>query len=220
MSLHALKVLEFERVLDRVARRASSEAGRRRILSLRPGTDPDEVERELGRVAVTIRFVIDGLNWGLGPITEVKTGLTQLAVEGAVIEPIGFYRMGVFLSASRLLCVELAAREDRYPELETIADGLVSQKTLGGAIAKRVDEEGHVLSSASRELKRIRDRLRGAPLKIVRKLETYITTLGERFVVPDASITIREGRYVRAFRMGEPTEGASGMTVSSFEGSA
>ena len=58
MSLHALEVLEFERVLERVAGRASSEAGRRRILSLRPATDPDEVERELGRVAATIRFVL------------------------------------------------------------------------------------------------------------------------------------------------------------------
>jgi len=45
-------------------------------------------------------------------------------------------------------------------------------------------------------LKRIRDGLRGAHSKIVRKLEGYLGTLPDRFVVPDASVTIRDGRYV------------------------
>lgn len=196
MSLHALEVLEFERVLERVARRASSEAGRRRILSLRPDTDPADVARELERVAATVRFVRERPNWGLGPVPEVTSDLSQLSAEGAVLDPIGLHRIGELLTTSRLLRAELAAREDRYPEIETIVDALMSGKDLEEAIARCVDDEGHVLSSASRELKRIRDRLRGAHSKIVRKLEAYLGTLAQRFVVPDGSVTIRDGRYV------------------------
>ena len=53
-----------------------------------------------------------------------------------------------------------------------------------------------MLSTASTELAQVRDRLRGAHARIVRKLESYLRTLPDRFVVRDASISIREGRYV------------------------
>ena len=57
MSQHALEVLEFTRVLERVATRASSELGRQKILALRPTSEPDSASRELARVAASMRFV-------------------------------------------------------------------------------------------------------------------------------------------------------------------
>jgi DNA mismatch repair protein MutS2 len=63
-----------------------------------------------------------------------------------------------------------------------------------------VDSEGAVLDTASKDLKKIRDRLRGAHSRIVRQMEGYMRTLPERFVVPDASVTVREGRYVLPVR--------------------
>ena len=196
MMNHALEVLEFERVLERVARRASSDVGRARIVSLRPKDDPERVARELARVAATMRFVDDTPNWSPGPLPHLSEDLSQLGVEGAVLDPAGLCRIGVVLRSSRLLLAELVAREDDSNELETIRERLLDRRPLESAIERCVDEEGQVLSSASPELKRIRDRLRGAHAKIVRKLEAYLGTLTERFVVPDGSITIREGRYV------------------------
>jgi dsDNA-specific endonuclease/ATPase MutS2 len=55
MSHHALEVLEFERVLERVAQRASSELGKERVRSLRPRVDRDPIVSELGRVAAVMR---------------------------------------------------------------------------------------------------------------------------------------------------------------------
>ncbi len=196
MSRHALEVLEFERVLERVAARASSEPGRRRVLELRPSTDEGDVARELARVATTMRFVAEDPSWALGPVPDVAGDLAQLRAAGAVLEPLGIHRLGVLLATSRILAGELRGREGRYPELLTISERLSSRKELEERIAGCVDEDGQVLSSASRELKRIRDGLRGAHAKIVRRLESYLGSLPSRFVVPDASVTIREGRYV------------------------
>jgi DNA mismatch repair protein MutS2 len=193
---HALEVLEFERVLERIASRAGSELGRRRIVALRPLDQPDHVARELGRVAATMRFVSEGLNWALGAIPDVSLELAQVGAEGAVLDPISLHRIGVVLSTSRLLAGELGAREGAYPELSQIAERLVVDKGLEDTLARCVDEDGEVLSSASRDLKQTRDRLRGAHARIVRQLEVYLGTLPERFVVPDASVTIRDGRYV------------------------
>jgi len=196
MSGHALEVLEFERVLQRIARRASSDLGRARVLALRPQADRGQVVRELARVDATMRFVDEEPEWGMVPVPSVQGALAQLSAEGAVLEPLELHAMGVLLSSSRRVAQELSSREGRYPELASIDARLVDRRPVEDSLARCVDAEGHVLDTASRELKKIRDRLRGAHSKIVRRLEKYLGTLSERFVVPDGSVTIREGRYV------------------------
>jgi DNA mismatch repair protein MutS2 len=193
---HALEVLEFERVLEGVARRASSEVGRARVRALRPRQDPEAVRHELRRVAAALRFVGAAPSWGPGPIPDVSSPLAQLGAEGAVLDPTSIHHLGVLLTTSRLLAAELEKHDQGYPELESIAVRLLRQEKLEADIERCVDEEGNVLSSASSELKRVRDRLRGAHARIVRKLESYLGTLPERFVVADGSVTVREGRYV------------------------
>ena len=51
MNSHALAVLEFPRSLALIAERATSALGAERVRELRPVTDSDAIERELGRVA-------------------------------------------------------------------------------------------------------------------------------------------------------------------------
>ncbi len=196
MSGHALEVLEFERVLDRVARRASSELGRERVRSLRPRVQREEIVRELGRVAAVMRFREARPDWALGPVPDVGAALGRLATQGAVLEAAELHGLGVLLATSRLLRAELAARAADLAEIASVQARLVDLRAPEEAIMRSVDSEGHVLDTASRELKSIRDRLRGAHTKIVRKLESYLGALPERVVVPDASVTIRDGRYV------------------------
>jgi len=196
MSRHALEVLEFERVLQRIAGRASSSLGRERTLSLCPRAERTAVVHEIGRVESVVRFVEERPEWAPGPVPDVREALARLAVPGAALEPSDLHGVGVLLGSSRLLRKELGARADRHPELVSSCALLVERPDLEETIARCVDAEGHVLDSASRELARIRKRLRGAHSRIVRRLETYLGSLPERLVVPDASVTLREGRYV------------------------
>jgi len=206
MSRHALEVLEFERVLERVAQRASSDLGRDRVLALEPRADRESVVRELARVAAVMQFQEQHPEWGLGPVPDVRETLKRLGADGALLEPLELHRVGVLLETSRLLRRELRGREAPIAELATVADALVDLEPLEQALSRSVDEEGQVLSSASRALKGIRDGLRGAHAKIVRTLESYLSRLPDRFVVPDASVTVREGRYVIPVRREGRTE--------------
>ena len=196
MSQHALKVLEFTRVLERVATRASSELGRQKILALRPTSDPDSARTELARVAASMRFVEGAPDWGMLPVPDVRGALGVMTAEGAVLEPIQLFRLGVLLNSSRRLSSDLIGHPDGLPELGALVALLVEDRDLEKSIERAVDDEGHVLDSASDDLKKIRNRLRGAHSKIVRKLESYLSTIPARFVVSDGSVTIREGRYV------------------------
>ena len=57
-----------------------------------------------------------------------------------------------------------------------------------------------LVEKASEDLDQIRSRLRGARSRIVKKLESLLSSLPDRFVVPDASVTIRDGRFVIPLR--------------------
>ena len=200
MSGHALEVLEFGRVLETVARRASSELGRERVLALTPRGDREEIVRELARVGSVMRFLEERPDWGLGALPDARGALGQLATEGAMLEPVPLHRLGTLLETSRLLKSELARGGGEDGPLAPIEARLVDLRAVEEAVVRSVDAEGSVLSSASRELKRVRDRLRGAHAKVVRALEKYMGTLPERILVADASVTIRDGRYVVPIR--------------------
>ncbi len=201
MREHALDVLEFPRVLERVAARATSEEGRRRILALRPGARLDEAAEELERVAATVRFLERDPHWAMPVVPDVRGALEALRVEGAVLEAEVLHRVGVLLTSSRVLRAALAEQGgEGEAELAHIRDLLVSYPELERGIQRCVDAEGQVLDTASPELKRIRGRLRGAHQRTVRKLEAFLRELPERYVVPDASVTLRNGRYVIPLR--------------------
>lgn len=193
---HALEVLEFRRVLGRVAERASCDLARERLLALAPGRDAGAIRRELERVGATMRFAEEKPGWGLPTIPDARSALRYLAAEGAVLEPLQLHALGTLLQSSRLVAAEMDGRQVGYEELGTVRALLVLDRPAEEVLARSVDAEGNVLDTASKELKRIRDRLRGAHARIVRQLETYLRSLPERYVVPDASVTIREGRYV------------------------
>lgn len=196
MSVHALEVLEFGKALDRVAERAGSELAKRRIAALRPGRDADAIRRELARVGATIRFVQEKPQWGMPTVPDARAALRDLIAEGAVLEPVQLHAVGILLGSGRALSQEMDGRPEAYPELSGIRERLVEDRPLQESIEKSVDGEGQVLDTASKELKRTRDRLRGAHARVVKQLESYMRTLPERFVVSDASVSIRDGRYV------------------------
>ncbi|NJD20557.1 MAG: hypothetical protein FIA95_14900, partial [Gemmatimonadetes bacterium] len=187
---HALEVLEFRRVLERVAQRASCGLARERILGLAPGRDPDAIRRELARVGAAMRFAEEKPAWGLPAVPDARTALRHLSAEGAVLEPLQLHGLGTLLQSSRLVASEMDGRQAGHEDLAAVRARLVQDRSVEEALARAVDGEGNVLDTASKELRRIRDRLRGAHARIVRQLESYLRSLPERFVVPDASVTI------------------------------
>ncbi len=165
-------------------------------MGLRPRHDYEDVRRELARVAAVLRFQEEGPEWDLGPVPDLREALDRLAVDGALFEPAELWRVGQMLATSRLLRSELREREEPVTELASLVEALVDLRPIEDALTRSVDADGNVLDSASRDLKGTRDALRGAHSRIVKKLEAYLKKLPERFVVSDASVTIRDGRYV------------------------
>ncbi len=195
MSEHALTVLDFYGALEQVADRATSKAGRAAVLSMRPHTDREWVERELTRVSETVAFLETRSPWSPPEIPDCLPLFKSLAVEGSVLEGAELHALGVSLVSGRLLAEALDA-ESRFAALAFIRNRLYTDRDLERRIARTTDASGEILDTASTDLRRIRRQLRGSRNKIVRKLEAFVADLPERVRVANASVGMRDGRYV------------------------
>jgi len=193
---HALDVLEFHRVLEGVASRASSELGKARVLELNPNTHMGLAQAELQRVEETARFLDRHGDWPIPEIPDARTALDRLSKEGSVLEARDLYAVGRLFGSGRELKDGLGKAGQELPRLQTLREGLYKDPEREKAIQRIVEKDGTIRDSASRELGRTRDRLRRVHGKVVQALEKLLGTLPDRIVVPDASVTIREGRYV------------------------
>ena len=200
MSEHALAVLDFPRALELVADRATSEAGRDRVLSLQPQTDREWVDRELTRVAETEAFLEMVSPWAPPVVPASTEALARLAVEGAVLDGDQVHSLGILLISAGDLARAMDGSEGSFLALEFLRERLSTDVDLTVRIEQTVDAQGDVKDNASRELLRIRSRLRSAHKKIVGKLEAFVRDLPERFIVADASIGVRDGRFVVPIR--------------------
>ena len=197
MSRRALRVLEFDKVLEHVAGFAATDGGREAVRRTAPVADPDVVRTRLAATAEVVRFLTARPDWFFPDLPDPAPALERLAVEGSVLDPGELHRLALLLAAGRSLARSLAAepREDA-PALDALAAGLAEEPALQVALDRAVDREGRVLDAASRELGRIRGSLAGAHNRLVSHLESVLEGVGEAHRVPRASVTIREGRYV------------------------
>ncbi|MDE2654721.1 MAG: Smr/MutS family protein [Gemmatimonadota bacterium] len=192
----ALQVLEFGRVLEFVAGFASTAAGREMVRGLRPSSSTNAVRARLNAVAETVRFLEPRGDWGLPAVPDARSDVARLEVEGSVLPAAGLARLGGLLAAGHALDRALNEGADGLPVLEDLRTRLLVHPRLQASIERSVDPDGTVLDGASRELGRIRARLRGAHNRVVQHLEGLLTGIDERYRVPEASVSIREGRYV------------------------
>jgi DNA mismatch repair protein MutS2 len=213
-------VLEFRDVLELVASRASSALGREGVLELAPLTEAEPVRRELARVEEVAGFLDRHRDWMVPEIPDARRALERLGVEGSVLEPLDLHAVGRLLTAGRELSLGLRRVRDELPGLAFLEERLHRDEEREKRIGRIVESDGTVLDTASKELGRLRERLRRAHNRIVRALEEHLKSLPDRFLVPDASVSIREGRYVIPVRregrrevggvvMGESATGAT-----------
>ncbi len=204
MNVHALSVLEFEQAMEKVAKRAANPLGREALRSFSPGTDASALREELARVAEVLLFLEDRPDWAPPPFPDVRSSLRLLAVEGGILEALQVWELLRFLDASRELSGALKA-EAATPALDRshlarLDDRLPVKPDVESHLASIVDEEGAIRDSASPDLRSIRGRLRTIRGQIVRKLEGYLSSLPDRLRVENASVSIRDGRYVIPIR--------------------
>ena len=205
MNIHALSILELPKVLEVVAGFASSDLGGSRLRALTPRRDTAWLEREHARVAATRSAIQGDEPWSPGPTPDLTSALARLRVLGSLWTGVELNAAATLLRTSRRTQAQL--RDAKRPAivramLSPLVDQLMSAPAIEDRIERTILDDGTVKDDASPALRRIRNALRAAQGELVRILEREMARLEPHHRVADASVTMRNGRYVIPVRRG------------------
>lgn len=166
---------------------------------LQPQGDLAEIERVLTRVTAMRAMVSSDRGWAPHGFADVRGALAKLRVEGTQLTGAELRDVAQLLRASRLTAESL--KDVRQPLVaRTVLDGLrqrlPSHPKREEAIDHAIDGDGSVRDEASPLLRRLRRDLRNAQGELVSLLERIMNRLEPHQRVLDASVTLRNGRFV------------------------
>ncbi|MQA90976.1 MAG: endonuclease MutS2 [Gemmatimonas sp.] len=196
MISHASDVLEFDEGLAVVAALASSPVGAEAVRRLVPCLETDRVHAEIALVAEGIALLGSEDGWAMPAIPDLEDALSRLKLEGYVWDGPTLRDGARLLGSARTARRTLRAPSEISPGLAAIAEILCELTSPQEAIERAIDEDGAVRDAASPELRRLRRELHTVRGRIVGRLTEFAASLPPHFQVSDASVSLREGRYV------------------------
>lgn len=192
---HALRLIEFPRILELVARLATSPLGAERVRALRPLLEREGATRALAATDDMVTFLLRTPGWAPPPVPDVRAALKRLETDGSVLDEEALAGIATLLRSSRRATGEIRRRSEAFGHVGELADRLVKMTDVEERLDRSLDSAGEVADGASPALARLRRRMRSERSTLVARLERFAGALPERFRVADASITIRSGRY-------------------------
>ena len=193
---YSLDTLEYEKLLELVARNAQTQMGIERFADLRPKTSRLELDAELAAISETIVLNREKqITWSFSGLGDPSDAVAILRIKNATLEP------NLLLEIARVCNQALFARSSIQPEKETVPTlwSKVEQipPTLLAAlekINKKLLPGGEIDDSASPELARIRREISSQRVRLTRSLESVMRSSGD--AIQDEIVTMRNDRFV------------------------
>ncbi|MCH8201358.1 MAG: endonuclease MutS2, partial [Chloroflexi bacterium] len=189
----ALSTLEYEKVIERLARRCYTERGRALAAELRPSSDFAEVLHRQRLTADTRRLIELKPNLSLSDVHDVG-GVVEAAALGRQLEPQELLDVRVTLDAARHLHGTIEKVRIHTPFLSEVAERIADFREVASEIGRCIDGKGEVVDSASAALRTLRRESRVAHERLTSRLQEVLSR--SKTALQEPIITLRDGRYV------------------------
>jgi DNA mismatch repair protein MutS2 len=200
MQQGALRALEFDRIVDAVARLAQTPPGAARLAALHPLDEADAVSAALATTAEAARYLSGTGEIALRAPAELDAIVEALGVDGRALEPQQLLGLATFLASVDAAIAGIRRARAGYPLLGAVVEPAVSFEREVGDVRRRIDPSGEVVDDASPELKSLRERLRKQRARLRGTLESYLRGKDTAKYLQQQVVTDRNGRYVLVVR--------------------
>ena len=190
-----LDTLEFPAALERVAAHAVGPLGAARVKARRPGSDPDTVRAALAQVAELQSLLITDDSIRAEPVPDIAPALDLLAVPGSALDGQTLGQVAAALVAARLTAAELGRLTRDAPRTAALRVE-PPPKDVDARLKAAIGPDGEVLDGASRDLAKARKAVRETRQRLIARLEALLHDLDSQDTVADATVTVRNNRYV------------------------
>ncbi|MBN1304815.1 MAG: Smr/MutS family protein [Anaerolineales bacterium] len=198
MDTKTLTVLEYPKILERLARHCDFSASKELALDLTPDTSIEWIRSRLAETSEA-RRLLSTSDVTLGGAHDIRESV-ELGRRGGTIEPMALLDIKSTLLSCRNLKKILEKQVEQYPHLAELAFQLPDTYGIVEAVSRVLSDQGEILDSASARLGSIRKELRTSYERLMSKLQKYLTGSDTASMLQEAIITQRDGRYVIPLR--------------------
>ena len=158
MDRKSLRVLEYNKIIDLLATKASSSLGLKYIEELTPKPDYKEVKDMLEETSEAQGILIKRGHVNLGGIQDISDSVKRAEI-GAVLDPGSLLKISDNLRAARNLKRSLTPSEEEdfnYPMIQSLSNALYIYRDIEEEINNAIISEVEISDNASPTLRSIR----------------------------------------------------------------
>lgn len=198
MTDKVLRVLEYDKIIEKLAERASSQLGKDMASALLPLTNIEQVKAQQKETTDAVTCILRKGSPPLGGIHDIRSYIRR-AETGGMLNPGELLKIADVLRASRRLKGYLTEDRMEIEQTNAIAElcfGLGTNRALEERLTQSIESEDTLSDFASPQLAAIRRSIRRAQDSIKEKLNQIIHSATNKKYMQDAVVTLRGDRYV------------------------
>jgi DNA mismatch repair protein MutS2 len=192
---HALRVLEFDKVLVRLARLTSFSAGHELALSLRPSSNYETVLDRQHHLLEAIRLREFRAPLNLTSAVDVRPALEKAALGGS-LDPQELLAVATTQKVAQQVKGALGRVSSTLQRLGALGRGITDRPEVVNEIGRAIDLRGEVLDGASPALAIVRRDIKIAHDRLHSRLQDFLASSSGRLAAQESIVTLRDGRYV------------------------
>jgi DNA mismatch repair protein MutS2 len=195
MNNKVLRVLEYNKIIDKLTEKATSDPGRKLTAALEPMTDLDAIREAQTETADALGYLFRKGSTSFGGNKDLGFSIRSLEV-GSALSISELLNVAAFLeNVNRIKTYGRSDRDDTPADsLQGYFDSLEPLTPLSGEIRRCILSEDEIADDASANLKHIRRRMAVTNDKIHSQLTSMING-SYRTYLQDAVVTMRDNRY-------------------------
>ena len=195
MNKQAFTTLEYQQLLELIKRNAQTDAGQRRVETLVPFDEFNDLRRELSAVAECVTLRSRGVRWVFSGLTDPGEAIARLRVEGASLDPLSILQIARLCDQSMSARSAILAEREHATVLWQLVENLPRDLiVLVARVTNKILPSGELDDRASPELASIRHEITVLRSRITRALEGLMRRSAE--AIQDELVTIRNDRFV------------------------
>lgn len=196
MNQKALKVLEYDKIIQLLAEQATSDAGKKRCLELVPMTDKQLITDAQAQTADALSRIYRKGNISFGGLKDPGFQMKRLEI-GGCLNAAELLSICTLLEITRRAKAYSRENRDDLPadSLDVLFAGLEPLTPLLEEIRRCIPAEDEISDDASPTLHSVRRTIRNINDKIHGAMNNLLNSSTTRSYLQDAVITMRNGRY-------------------------
>lgn len=195
MNPHTIRVLEYDKILQRLATFCAFKGGAELASSLLPSDDLRTINDWMEQTGEACRLLDQKTDIYFGGVYDLRA-LVAKSERGSILIPTELVEVRTTLMRARTLRNTLTRLNRQFPRLADIAFSIEPCEHVIGEISRCINDRAEVVDSASPELGRIRAQLRVAQDRLLSTLDRLVQNTEIIPFLQESIVTQRQGRYV------------------------